>query len=278
MHKLILRVDRAGEDLLEEWLWIQSAISVSRDPIHVAEPSMSALFDQVTPALIDRALDQAPAELKQAIHSHRWEEIDPNNWQEKWRDAFQPLQAGPFRVVPAWQEGPRDDPHQLRIYPGQAFGTGQHETTQLMLTRLAEHDVKGKRVLDIGCGTGILAIASERLGAAEAFGFDADPDCDENMRYHLQLNNSQRVELAIGVFDDFQCKPYDIILANITLNVLLQIWPKLPAITAPGAVLLNSGILASQQADAIAGLQAAGFQVGEQRCLDEWMLIEARLA
>ena len=276
MKRLILWVSADQEAFLEEWLWNQGVLSVSSRPQYVAERCLEALVE-----------DEAASALKQAARELSWmgrpttekvyiETVDEQEWQVRWRDNFQMIQVGRLRLAGEWERIEADETT-LLIYPGQAFGTGQHETTQMILGRLQEMNLAGKRVLDAGCGTGILAIAAERLGAGFVFGFDADPVCRENMEHHLAMNRTQKTRLAIGTLNDFEHEPYDLILANITLNVLRELWPRFRTLLKPGGVLLSSGLLSEQMAEAVSLLEAEGFAVGERRVKGEWCLLEALL-
>jgi ribosomal protein L11 methyltransferase len=141
------------------------------------------------------------------------------------------------------------------------------------------YNLEGASVLDVGCGTGILAIAAEKLGAASCLGFDIDPDCRENMDRHLAMNRTQNVKLEIGTLADIKAEAnYDLVLANITINILEQTWPHLKAYMKPGAVLISSGILLEQQRQALALLKANGFTVRSISQLGEWCAIEAVLS
>ena len=278
MERIIINLDGACESFVEEWLWAKGALSVESLPPHEPDRKLIALFDaQADQNAFGQELDGAAAEFGGNILGLVFEEVNQEGWQEKWRDSFQPLEVGQFRLVGDW-EAEGDDSHLIRIYPGQAFGTGQHETTRLVIQAMTTLDMRGKRVLDAGCGTGILSIIAERLGASDVFGFDVDPDCRENMECHLEMNKTRHVKLDIGVLEDFQLEPYDVILANITINVLQQIWPQLPALLKPDGVLLNSGILATQEDEAMEALADAGFRIGEVLRDDEWLMIEARPA
>ncbi|MDJ0838226.1 MAG: 50S ribosomal protein L11 methyltransferase [Acidobacteriota bacterium] len=275
LTKITVEVTPAAEDLAEDVFWIHGATSVSSVPPHETRRILEGMFQQVDPAAFRNALATSLEGMPEAIVSFTTEEVGEQDWQVDWRNNFKPIQAGGFRLVGEWEAPDAVDEKTILVYPGQAFGTGQHETTRLVLTRLEELDIAGLTVLDVGCGTGILSIAAERLGASRVFGFDADPDCRENMQHHLEINKTTRVTLEIGTLDQFDLKPYDIILANITIDVLKSVWPRLARLLAPYGVLISSGILEEQRDEAVQALEACGLKIREIRRDGEWLLVEA---
>ena len=275
MQRVTIPIAPELEDFLEEWLWIQGAVSVSTLPPHVADRTIGALFQTLDRTRFKGELTKALIELGGKTADAAFDEVPDDDWQNRWRENFQPLQVGGFRIVGEWESEP-DDPKTIRVYPGQAFGTGQHETTRLIIRALETMDLTNKTVMDAGCGTGILAIAAERLGARSVFGFDLDPDCAENMAHHLHINRAKNISLKIGKIEDFEQTGFDLILANITINVLVQLWPELAKRIAPGGLLLSSGILAEQEDEAVQALKASGFQIQSKQKDGEWLLIQAR--
>lgn len=274
MEKVLLQVDLATEELVEEWLWSIDALSVGSLPPDRMPRELTALFDPFDRDVFEATLKEAAATWSTAPLSISYETVREEAWQETWRENFKPFDCGRFRIVGEWEDVP-DDHWTLRVYPGQAFGTGQHETTQLILERVSELDLTGQSVFDAGCGTGILAIGAERQGAESAFGYDIDPDCDENMQRHIAINQATRTKLAIGQLGDFQLKAFDLILANITINVLTELWPSLFLLLKSGGRILSSGILESQREEAKSKLEGTGFRIVDVRTSGEWVMFEA---
>jgi ribosomal protein L11 methyltransferase len=167
------------------------------------------------------------------------------DWVARFRQGFRPFAAGGFLVVPAWEPTPAED-RSLVVDPGQAFGTGTHESTRLCLAaleRLASARPLG-RVLDVGTGTGILAIAAARLGAARVTAVDLDPASMESARHHAQLNHV-RIELVRGDGGrPFAGHGFDVVLANLTCRTLLERRAELAAVAAARARLVLAGFLA----------------------------------
>lgn len=274
IYKCTVRGPEEMEPLVEAILWSCDAQSVSSPPMGELPRFLEAFFLTPNRFQVEQALILG-CESDYSKLSMEWEEVGETDWVEHVRAGFVPISAGPFQIVAEWQESPADN-MTLKIRPGQAFGTGHHETTQMALECLAHLPVLGKRVLDVGCGTGILAIAAEKLGAKSILGFDNDPDCRENMADHLTLNKTQNVRLQIGTLDELHETPWDIVLANITLNVLVMVWPAIFDHLEPGGILITTGLLIEQEAEALQKLKSLGFEIKRTLHRGEWMLIEAQ--
>lgn len=174
------------------------------------------------------------------------EEIEEENWNSRWEKGILPISAGAFFIRPTWNRSePDGDQIVIEIDPKMSFGTGFHETTRLMLSKLSELDMQNKNVLDAGTGTGILAIAACKLGASGVFAFDIDPWSIRNAEENFALNNvSGKIQLREGgeeLLEEHQT--YHLIMANVNRNVLLQMLPVFEKmVTGDGSVLL-SGLL-----------------------------------
>ncbi|MEX2603024.1 MAG: 50S ribosomal protein L11 methyltransferase [Gracilimonas sp.] len=172
--------------------------------------------------------------------------IAPQNWNEEWERTIKPQTIGQFYVHPTWStfEGDLGDKIELMIDPKMAFGTGYHATTRVMLEWLPEVITEKDSVLDAGTGTGILAIAALKLGAASAFGFDIDEWSETNARENILLNQVDNIEVRLGSLEVIpEGKKYDVILANINRNALIELVPELIKYLNEGGQLLLSGLL-----------------------------------
>jgi ribosomal protein L11 methyltransferase len=171
------------------------------------------------------------------------QKIARQNWNEEWERNFQPLFiADQVSVRASFHEKPANAKYDIVINPKMSFGTGHHETTTLMIENQLTFDHKGKRVLDMGCGTGILAIMAGELGAAEIVAVEIEDWTVENARENAELNNYSSIEVRLGGAETIEGdQPYDIILANINRNVLLEDMPAYVAVLKSEGILLLSG-------------------------------------
>jgi len=189
-------------------------------------------------------------ELKAVLHKYQdmatlpysTEKIPQQNWNEEWEKNFEPLLiSGICSVRASFHPQPPNVPYDIVINPKMSFGTGHHETTTLMIQNQLDLDLAGKRVLDMGCGTGILAILAAKLGAKEVVAVEIEDWTVENARENAALNETP-VEVRLGDVNQIQNdQPYDIILANINRNVLLADIPIYTTHLRPGGTLIISG-------------------------------------
>ena len=197
------------------------------------------------------------------------EGVEQEDWQNAWKQYYHAMDIGRrLAIVPGWEEY---DPDRtvITMDPGMAFGTGTHETTSLCLETLDELVQGGERMLDIGTGSGILAIAALKLGAKEAEGVDIDPMCVRTAGENARRNGvAERLTVLVGDLSDKASGVYDIITANIVAAAILSLAPAVPALMAPGAKFIASGIIDERRDEVLDGLKAAGLrpvQVKEKR-------------
>jgi ribosomal protein L11 methyltransferase len=198
------------------------------------------------------------------------------NWAEAWKAHYSPQRIGPFLVLPSWIEPPPGAGGlEIRLDPGMAFGTGLHPTTRLCLAALAGLVTPGATVLDVGTGSGILAIASARLGAGAVVGLDLDARAvaiaGENAR-----RNDVAVELHAGPLASLRPGRFDVVVANILAGTLSELAPELWARTLPGGTLVASGVLAEQAKAVDAAFQGAGFAPARVQASGDWVALVAR--
>ena len=203
--------------------------------------------------------------------------VEQEDWQNAWKKYYHAMDIGKrLAIVPGWEQYDTDRTA-ITMDPGMAFGTGTHETTALCLEVLDERVRGGERVLDIGTGSGILAIAALKLGAAAAEGVDIDPMCVRTAGENAARNGVEdRLTVLVGDLSDKASGVYDLITANIVAAAILSLAPHVPALLAPGAVFIASGIIDTRKEEVLAGLRAAGLEPFDVREKRGWVCIVCR--
>jgi len=257
-------LDRGDEPVLEPR---PGEVRLWRDTL------VRALFDAATePAMSLRRLADTLGPGVTAAASVR--EVVDQVWERAWMTGWTSRSFGGRLWVCPTTAAPPDDPDAVvvRLDPGLAFGTGTHPTTALCLETLATLDLAGKRVLDYGCGSGLLAIAAVKLGALRAVCVDIDPQALLATRANAIRNEVSDRLATQGI--DADISPVDCVLANILAGPLLELRPRLTAACKPGADLVLSGILVSQ-ADDVAAAYSVGFQRLRSTHREDWACIHA---
>ena len=199
------------------------------------------------------------------------------DWADKWKAFFKPTPVGERLFVrPIWiDEYDAGDRAVLNIEPGAAFGTGTHETTRLCLETLDKIIKDGDTVLDIGCGSGILAIASMLLGAKEGFGVDIDPLAVKTAKENGLMNNFKEPELAFvcGDLADKVTKKYDVVVANIVADIIILFSTQVKAFMKTGAKFIASGIIDTRADEVCLALQNAGLVLKERVEENGWVCL-----
>ena len=216
----------------------------------------------IAAAAASAALAAAPA--------YRTETIDDEDWVRRTQEQFQPVQVSArLWVIPSWHRPPQPGAINIHIDPGLAFGTGTHPTTRLCLHWLEATLSGGERVLDYGCGSGILAIAAMKLGAGAAMGIDIDADAIATAQYNSEHNH---VIVTFRTADAALNTEADIVIANILANPLLLLAPALTSHTRVGGRIALSGILESQSAEVIAAYRPA-FELAPFATDEDWVCL-----
>ncbi|MGL4861102.1 MAG: 50S ribosomal protein L11 methyltransferase [Enterobacteriaceae bacterium] len=206
---------------------------------------------------------------------HHIAQVEDRDWQREWMDNFHPLRFGErLWICPSWRPIPDPNAVNVMLDPGLAFGTGTHPTTALCLQWLDGLDLQGKTLIDFGCGSGILAIAALKLGAAHAIGIDIDPQAIEASRDNARRNG---VEQQLSLYLPHQQPDNlsaDVVVANILAGPLRQLAPQITTLVRPGGNLGLSGILAQQAQDVAAAYRPA-FLLDPIAEKEEWCRITA---
>jgi ribosomal protein L11 methyltransferase len=265
-----LEIDAASAEALSEALLEVGADSVSLDHPDAPRVALKALFNPEFDAAA--LLASATAACGLVTPAFAVERLEDDDWVRRSQSQFAPLRVGArLWVGPSWHQPPPGIAA-VTLDPGLAFGTGSHPTTRLVLRFLERTLTGGERVLDYGCGSGILAITAAKLGAGRVGATDIDPDALETAAANALANG---VALDLCAPESLGPVSYDIVVANILAQPLIVLAPLLAARTAPRGRLALSGILESQAAE-VARAYAAWFDVGAAQTEEGWALVEGR--
>ncbi|NOE50256.1 50S ribosomal protein L11 methyltransferase [Vibrio cholerae] len=208
--------------------------------------------------------------------AHKVEQVEDKDWEREWMDNFHPMQFGRrLWICPSWREVPDPQAVNVMLDPGLAFGTGTHPTTALCLEWLDNLDLSGKTVIDFGCGSGILAIAAIKLGAAKVIGIDIDPQALLASKDNAERNG---VEDQIDVYlpkDQPEGLVADVVVANILAGPLRELSPIIKGLLKPGGQLAMSGIL-DTQAESVAEFYRDDLELDPIAEKSEWCRISGR--
>ena len=214
-------------------------------------------------------------------------ETEDKDWINNWKEYFHQFYIDDLLVIPSWEEVKEEDKNKkiLHIDPGTAFGTGMHETTQLCIRQIKKFVTPSTRILDVGCGSGILAILALMYGAKDAVGTDLDPCALDATLENMKVNNispdqfkvmtgniitDNTVQDAVG----YEC--YDIVVANILADVLVPLTPVIVNQMKAGGYYITSGIIDDKETVVVDAVKAAGLQLVEVTYQGEWVSITAR--
>ena len=204
-------------------------------------------------------------------------EVKNENWNAIWESSFEPVRVGKEVIIRA--DFHPEEPgfrHQLVITPRMAFGTGHHATTHMMVEGMLTLDLEGATVCDMGCGTGVLAILAERMGAAPVLAVDYDAQAVDNARDNVRGNHCHEIVVEKGDVAGLGPDTYDAILANIERNTLLRGMPALSAALRPGGTLLLSGFLRPDVPAMKEGAVARGLEPLDVLYRGEWAMLACR--
>lgn len=205
--------------------------------------------------------------------------VNDSDWNENWKKYFHATEIGKrLTIVPSWEEyDNRENRVLLHIDPGAAFGTGTHATTSLCLELLQDYIKDGSAMLDIGCGSGILAIASVLLGAEYAVGVDIDAQSVKTARENAAINGvSDRTEFIVGDLAEKVSGRFPVVCANIVADVVIRLLDGAEKYIADGGVLIVSGIIDIRENDVIEAAEKHGYEISQKRYRDNWCAFALR--
>jgi ribosomal protein L11 methyltransferase len=238
---------------------------------HVADgPDAAATVDAT-----ERALWHLQAFGLRPVGPLQVRKVDDADWTDAWKRHYVPQRIDRVVIVPSWvvhEEAPDDAV--VILDPGMAFGTGLHPTTRACLALLQEVAPMPVRILDVGCGSGILALAALRLGAESAVGYDTDPLAVEAARANAERNGlAGRFEVRPGTLPPAATGRFPLVLANLVATLLVDLATSLAAHLAPGGVLVASGIIAVRADEVVRAFVATGLTVTHTRDDGEWVAL-----
>ena len=204
------------------------------------------------------------------------EAFDEEDWAHSWKKYYKPVKIGRITIVPAWEKyTPSEDEIIIKIDPGMAFGTGTHETTRLVMKIMQNENLCGKRVLDIGTGSGILSICASKLGAREIFAYDIDPVAVKVAKENVKDGGCDNI--TVGVSDLLQdidkSEKYDFCLANIVAEIIIRMLPDISQYLSSGAPIILSGIIKSSKDEVVSALSKYGFAVLKEETENDWVAL-----
>lgn len=205
--------------------------------------------------------------------------VEDSDWENNWREFYHPIETGErLVVVPEWEDAPENGRLPLRLDPGLIFGTGSHATTRMCLSALEDYSVPGAKILDLGCGSGILGIGALVLGADSCVGVDVDPKAPDVAEANAALNGigADRFKVYAGdIIADASLRRmlgtgYNLVLANIVSDVIIPLSAHVRQFMADGAHFICSGIIEGRQDEVRAAIENNGFTVEEHYNEEEW--------
>jgi ribosomal protein L11 methyltransferase len=200
--------------------------------------------------------------------------LPQQNWNATWEAQFEPVIINEhLRIVAPFHDLPPAEGIEIKILPKMSFGTGHHQTTHLICQNMLSLDMQDKKVLDMGAGTGVLAILAERLGAAHISAVEIEEWSAENILENVALNGSTKIQAIHGGAPEIPAMAYDIILANINKNVLLEQLPVYSQVVVSGGLLMLSGFFVTDAPDLIAAAAQVGFEWVRTDARENWAVV-----
>ncbi|MCL7940848.1 50S ribosomal protein L11 methyltransferase [Halomonas sp. ATCH28] len=296
--QLKARIAPEHAEPLEELLLAEGATAITLqdafdDPVFEPERGTTPLWDETVltglyddlegiEAMLDRVRQAWAAEFpEEPCPEIEVELLADRDWGREWMDDFQPLRMGErLWIVPSWHAPPEPDAVNLHLDPGLAFGTGTHPTTALCLAWLdglsVDGELQGLAVLDVGCGSGILAIAALKLGARRATGTDIDPQALQASRDNAERNGVVDADFRLCYPEQLEAGDFPLVVANILAGPLVELADEIAGRVAAGGRLALSGILEGQAEEVLEAYRARGLVMDEPELREGWVRLSGR--
>jgi ribosomal protein L11 methyltransferase len=281
-----VEIARVGETAATTQLWAfnTTGVEISEDANNPDFITLRAYFGSAPDA--EKLRQQILRNLKLmdlpefALRGIRNLTVADQDWLAEWKKGYEPIAIGQSLLIcPSWRldQARNTDRVVIEIDPGMAFGTGTHETTRGCLEMLEKY-WKGESLLDVGTGTGILAIAAIKLRpGSRVVGFDVDPEAVEVALENAAINGvADEIEIEVNKLGSYHNQEFDVILANLTADVIIPLAPEFPEVLKSQGVLIVSGVLSEQADDVRVALQSHNFGVIEMKPDGEWVTMALR--
>ncbi len=276
--------------ILEDESDFRSFLENNRQYWDYVDQDLEARFSGISRIKFYLTDDESGAEILRSVRS-RYPDVavstvEDSDWENNWREYYKPIEIGRrLVIVPEWEAVPDDGRIPLRLDPGLIFGTGSHPTTQMCLEQLEQVVRPGWKVLDLGCGSGILGIGALVLGCSHCVGCDIDPKAPDVVMANSALNNihSDRMTALSGdILTDRSLQrsfrqQYDIVLANIVSDVIIPLSRYVPTFMNSCGFFITSGIIEGRQAEVQNALEKAGFRILHHSSKEEWHCFTAEM-
>ena len=272
----IFRIE-AKEEFVKDVLTQQLADMGFESFVDQEDQTMTAYIpsEKLNMSELQQLLEDFPFKGITLVSTERCEDKD---WNQEWeRNSFQPIMIGDECIIHApFHKNLPTCKYDIVIDPKMAFGTGTHQTTSLILSELLKSDLQGKSLLDMGCGTAVLAILAKKLGANPVTAIDIDDWCTENAKENCELNDIRDIEILLGDAKLLQGRHFDVILANINRNILLMDMPRYKATLNPDGRLIMSGFYQEDIPVLQEKAEELGMKLDHTATRDNWAMVALR--
>lgn len=282
-RQAVIRCTPGYEDIISALLFDAgcSGIVEKRDneaTILVASFDASGVIDPIN--AFKYSLSSLPYDVNGIVDVTAVTDVPLDDWETSWREGLTAVESGSRLVIhPSWVPYENTDGRiEIIIDPKMAFGTGHHATTALCLEQLERLDIAGKRIIDAGIGSGVLAIAAVKLGATVAHGFDHDEWSVANARENAVINGvADRIRIDHASLADWQADPSPVVFANMISGVLVPHLPRFRSLLEPDGCIVFSGLLDEEESMFTTAARDNGFGIDQITCRDEWIAVRAHL-